>query len=67
VKAYVCPDDQYDAGAGTCAAAVWIDQPPSMWSGWTQADLHGFAAGVLSLLAVWWILRTIIRHSGDIA
>ena len=66
MKAYVCPDDQYDGASGTCAAPIWVDQSPSMWSGWTAADLHSLAAGLLVLLAVAYIFRTIHRLSGDI-
>jgi len=66
VKVLACPDDQFDAATGTCATQVWIDQPVSIWSGWTQADLHAFAAGVLGLLACWLVLRTVLKLSGEI-
>lgn len=67
MKVLACPDDQFDAGAGTCAQQVWIDQEPSIWSGWTASDLHALAAGLLAVWAVALIFRTVHKHAGEMS
>jgi hypothetical protein len=61
VLTYVCPDGQYDAAAGTCAAPVWVDQPPSFWAGATVDDVGTISADVLTFLAIAFVIWLVIR------
>lgn len=61
MRVYVCPDGQWDEVGQTCLAPGWAEQPTSILAGMTVEQAGEIAGAILTLLAIAFVLRLVIR------
>lgn len=61
MRVLTCPAGNFDQVSGQCDGAFWQEIPLSPFAGWGVAEMSQVVGALLTLAAVVWVIRVVVR------